>query len=344
MGKFSFWAEGLVKCYNLILVLCESLCAKAQVLTFAVLLLILFSTQAQAGDVVYGKNSKLKGESLAVPYFKKLAASVMLKASGDTALVKGSDFVKSIDKMDFWEREDLIADVVLNGNVPNQLKSFRKIVYRTSVVDTVGILKEPHKVEIWVLPDYIAIGTDVDFVRMPMGPLAAQRIADSLDCILPTVFLVDRIAEVSEGHVDIFPFRPLGDRNCQPIVFQDSNNAINALFKAYGYKFGEFISGLKKDVVLTYKILTHPGYENRVAIYGWHHPNGKITQPLYVKHVNLYVDYSHGIRMIYRKVKVDGIEYDAREILQSPELYRLLSDEPVHLKKASYEGLPRFNF
>jgi hypothetical protein len=33
---------------------------------------------------------------------------------------------------------------------------------------------------------------------------------------------------------------------------------------------------------------------------------------------------------------------DAREILESPQLYRLLSDEPMYLKKASYEGMPRY--
>jgi hypothetical protein len=46
--------------------------------------------------------------------------------------------------------------------------------------------------------------------------------------------------------------------------------------------------------------------------------------------------------MIYRTVKVDGKEMDAREILESPQLYRLLSDESMYLKKASYEGMPRY--
>lgn len=298
----------------------------------AVLLSAIGATRADAQNITYGKNSKLKKETLAVPYFQ----------NKPLATLTGWNFMLKADKMGFWQLEDAIVEAVLAGNMPQQLKSFRKIVFRTPVVDSVEVLRKPHKVEIWVLPDYISIGTDGNFVRMPMGPLAAQRIADSLDCILPTTFLVDRIAEVSQGHLDIFPFRPLESRNCQPIVFQDSNNAINALYKAKGYMFGQFISGLKKDVVLTYKIHTLPGNENRVAIYGWHHPDGKAVQPLYVKHVNLYVDYSHGIRMIYRKVKVDGKEYDAKEILESPQLYRLLSNEPMYLKKASYAGFPRY--
>ena len=301
-------------------------------LAASMLLLAVSSPKANAQSIVYGKNSRLKKETMAVPYFQ----------DKPQASLTGWDFMLKADKMGFWKLEDAIVEAVLEGNIPQELRSFRKIVFRTPVVDSVEILRKPHKVEIWVLPDYISIGTSDNFVRMPMGPLAAQRIADSLHCILPTTFLVDRIAEVAQGHLNIFPFRPLGSRNSQPIVYQDSNNAINALYDAKGYKFGQFISGLKKDVVLTYKILTLPGNENRVAIYGWHLPSGKAKQPLHIKHGNFYADYSHGIRMIYRTIKVDGKEYDAREVLESPQLYRLLSNEPMYLKKASYEGLPRY--
>lgn len=294
-----------------------------------------------AGNVVYGKGAKLTKEKLAVPYFTNIENRST--ADGNSkAPITGWDFILKADKLQMWDLQDTIVAAVLEGNVPNAIKSFRKLVFKTPVVDSVEILRKPHKVELWILTEYISIGTDSNFVRMPMGPLAAQTIADSLDCILPTTFIVDRIAEASQGHLEIFPFRPLGERNCQPIVFQDSNNAINAFYKERGYKFGDLISGLKKDVVLTYKIHTQPGYENRVAIYGWHVPNGSYIQPLYVKHVNYYVDYSHGIRMIYRKVKIDGKEYDAKQILESPQMYRLLSDEPMFIKRASYEGFPKW--
>lgn len=291
------------------------------------------ATTAIAGDVRYGSNGKLHKASMPVPAL----------ADKPTATLAGSDFMRRADTTSFWVLEDLIVETVTAGQVPDALRHFRKITFTTPVVDSVEILRKKHKVEMWVLPDYVAIGTNDDFVRMPMGPLAAQRIADALDCTLPTPFLVDRIAEASEGHVDIFPFRPLGNRNSQPIVFQDSNNAINAQFKAYGYEFGQFISGLKKDIVLTYKIMTLTEYERNVAIYGWHHPDGRAQQPLFIRHGNFYVDYSHGVRLIYNKVKIDGVEYNIREILQSPELYRLLSDEPMHLTQATYAGKPKWD-
>lgn len=291
------------------------------------------ATTAIAGDVRYGSNGKIHKASMPVPAL----------ADKPTATLAGSDFMRRADTTAFWTLEDIIVETVTAGQVPDALRHFRKITFTTPVVDSVEILRKKHKVEMWVLPDYVAIGTNDDFVRMPMGPLAAQRIADALDCTLPTPFLVDRIAEVSEGHIDIFPFRPLGNRNSQPIVFQDSNNAINAQFKAYGYEFGQFISGLKKDIVLTYKIMTRTEYERNVAIYGWHHPDGRAQQPLFVRHGNFYVDYSHGVRLIYNKVKIDGVEYNIREVLQSPELYRLLSDEPMHLTQATYAGKPKWD-
>ena len=189
----------------------------------ALLLAFLFSVAEvlHADTVIYGKNGKLRKETLPVPYFQKLPP----------AALTGWDFMLQADKLDVWELQDKIVEVVLQGNVPGANRNFRKLVYRTPVVDSVEILQKPHTVELWILTEYISIGTDDNCVRMPMGPLAAQVIADSLNCILPTAYLIDRIAEASTGHLEIFPFRPLGDRNCQPIVFQDSNNAINAFYK-----------------------------------------------------------------------------------------------------------------
>ncbi len=40
---------------------------------------------------------------------------------------------------------------------------------------------------------------------------------------------------------------------------------------------GKLIAGHKKDVVITNRLLTMP---KRVAIYGWHRPNGSPIQPL----------------------------------------------------------------
>lgn len=245
-------------------------------------------------------------------------------------------WVKLCDTTEFWNREHHIVKQVLSGNVPDSLRYLHEISFTTLIVDSIGILSTPHEVRIWVSCDYLSIGDNQSFMRMPMGPLSAQEIADSLECTLPTAYMVERINEVAQGCIDPFPFRPVGDRNCKPMVFQDSHNAIKALMKAKGYHFGQFISGLKKDIVLTCRLANEPRYHKNVAIYGWHRPNGKHIQPVYVRHVNWYVDYSHGVRLVDRTCTIDGKEMDIRKILESPMLFRLLSDEPESLATASY--------
>lgn len=246
----------------------------------------------------------------------------------------GHAYIQMVQDTGFWAMEDMTVSQILSGNVPSALKKFRKIVYKA----------DGHKVEMWVLPDYLAVGNDQDFVRMPMGPLAAQRVADSLYCSLPTTFLSDRIDEVSEGRIEIFPFRPVGDRNMKPLCFEDSNNAINALMRSKGLKFGQFVSGLKKDVVLTTRLENEPDYYRHVAIYGWFHPDGHPQQPLFIRHGNFYSDYSHGIRLIYRTIKIDGKEYDLRAVLEDPVLFRLVSKEDVPFKRASYDWQKPWHF
>lgn len=231
--------------------------------------------------------------------------------------LKAWDFVESIDDLDFWKFEDKTIDALMAGDVPDSLRYFKKIRY-----ERLG-----HTIEFWTLPDYLAIGTNDDFVRIPMGIVSSRQVAKALGCILPTTFLVDRINDVAEGALDIFPFRPKGSRNQLPIVFQDHNNALKALYKAKGYHFGQFISGLKKDLVLTWNQDRIPAYAKNIAIYGWHHPDGHPQQPLFLRHAGYYSDYSHGTRLIWNEILIDGKPYELEKVMRDPQLFRLVSDE-----------------
>jgi len=231
--------------------------------------------------------------------------------------LKAWDFVESIDDLDFWEFEDKTLEALLAGDVPDSLRFLKKIRY-----ERLG-----HVVEFWTLPDYLAVGTNDDFVRMPMGIGSSKKVAKALGCTLPTTFLVDRINDVAEGALDIFPFRPKGGRNSLPIVFQDHNNALKALYKAKGYHYGQFISGLKKDLVLTWNQDKNPEYVHNIAIYGWHHPDGHPQQPLFLRHGDFYSDYSHGTRLIWNEIMIDGKPYELDKVMRDPHLFRLVSDE-----------------
>lgn len=270
--------------------------------------------------------SKITRETMPVPYFVGKPA----------ATLEGFGFMESLDDKSLWEMDERIISAFLSAEVPSAMRQLRKVRYRTSVCDTVEILKKPHVVEIWILPEYLSVGKDEDCVRMPMGPIGAQVIADSLNCCLPTTYLVDRIFDAAEGRLDIFPFRPHGSRNQTALVYHDSNNAIKALYKAYGFHYGQLISGLKKDIVLTCYVERNPAYSRNVAIYGWQFPDGTLEQPLFIRHGNFYADYSHGVRLVWHTVTIDGKEYELRDVMRDEKMYRLVSDEPMPLKYASY--------
>ena len=102
-------------------------------------------------------------------------------------------------------------------------------------------------------------------------------------------------------------------------MFLRSNREIELQRTEAGIPVGAFIGGIKKDVVLSNSLLDAPG---KVAIYGWHQLDGKPIQPLYVGHVNTWVDYSHGIRLIKKLVQVDGRQMLIEEVSQA---------DPVHL-------------
>lgn len=289
---------------------------------------LLFTTLLAALLLALPQNSFAQSKgTMAVPFYTNHTSTP------DSQRIGGKEFIKSTDHLRFLTRDSMIVEQVLAGNIPDSLKFFRKITFYTS--DSNG----NHKVEMLVLPDYLAVGTNEDFIRVPMGPVAAQQVADSLYCTLPTSKLVDEIAAASEGAIDPFPFRPVGDRNCQPWTFEDSNNAINALYKVKGYHFGQFISGLKKDVIIS-TLAEDTTKPCRVVIYGWHYPDGTYIQNATNVHVNFYTDYSHGIRLIYRIIKIDGKEYDIKKVLTDPQMFRILSKEETPMKKATYAGDP----
>jgi hypothetical protein len=87
---------------------------------------------------------------------------------------------------------------------------------------------------------------------------------------------------------------------------------------------GQLVGGIKKDVVISNQVHARPGH---VAIYGWHYQNGRPIQPLTTVHVDWYVDYSHGVRLIHQWAIHEGREVRVSGLLADEELCKLLSDE-----------------
>jgi hypothetical protein len=218
----------------------------------------------------------------------------------------GKSFAESIADLPPKARENAIVQEILRGNIPDFLRAFVTIRVEN------GAAYE-------VMPDYLAIGSDADFVRMPMTPQSATIIAIAFGCTLPTRRMVDDI--YAQAQVKLEP-KPLTKDRELIETFVQHNDIIEQ--QRAGKPSGQLVAGHKKDVVITNRLKEKP---NKVAIYGWHKLDGKPIQPLYVGHADYYVDYSHGIRLVKETMTADGKPHEVADVLRDPELSKLLSDE-----------------
>ncbi|HEY5370221.1 MAG TPA: hypothetical protein VIJ75_14655 [Hanamia sp.] len=230
------------------------------------------------------------------------------------AAVSGNEFYKSIFAVTEEERENSAKTEILDGNIPPFLKKMVKI--KTSITTDDG--KVIHAFY-FVTPDYLSIGSDEDFARIPLTPMTAQQIADTLHCFLPTRKIVNDIYTAAKVKLEPVPMYAFRD---SAVTMYQHNLIIEGQRKL---RKG-LIAGIKKDVVIT-GMLTRSEKKNRVAIYGWQQMNGIPIQPLYTGHVNWYVDYSHGIRLIYRTIYINKKPMDYMDVLKDKILRRLLCDE-----------------
>lgn len=250
------------------------------------------------------------------------------RASG---ALSGSEFSKSIrdSSLSLKDRENIIFKEIRSGNIP---RFYRKLAL---IRDTAMIMGQLQTIRYFVLPDFMAIGSNSDYFYCPMRPQLAQKVADLLGCSLPTRKISDRIYNTAKVKMMPQPIPPSKAMITVPVferhtrmVQQQRNQSIRK------YPLGSLVAGNKKDVVISNMIFNSKN-QLRVAIYGWHKPDGKAIQPLYNGHTTDHVDYSHGIRLIQNKLWINGKKSTLRAVLESETLHPLLSDEGA-IRKAYY--------
>jgi hypothetical protein len=236
----------------------------------------------------------------------------------------GSEFARLVRDLSGPARDALVRSELFSGNVPDFLRRLVPVPVRSDDA-------RPVKVTVCVLPDYLALGSDADFVFVPLGLGAALDVAHHFGFALPTPRLVDAIYEESPVKLQPLPL-PASAEMRSTAYFVYHSELINRERAARAAPLGELTAGDKKDLVLTNLLWQVPG---RVAIYGWHRGVDQPIQPLSVVHGARYADYSHGVRLVSDAVYVDGTKRSLEDVLAEPLLARLLTREGAlaHLKE-----------
>jgi len=236
----------------------------------------------------------------------------------------GSAFIAQVAGLSIGDREKAIVGEILSGNVPSFSRALRSLKIRQTA-DT-----KDYELICFVGCDYMAIGSDQDYLYVPLTPLTAQYLADKLNCTLPTKQIVDKIYSNSEITLSPQPIPP-SDKMTTVEVFEQHTDSIKQQFSLLGFDRSApgIVAGHKKDIIISNRIYDPDLSNERVVIYGWHLSENNPIQPVYNGHIARYVDYSHGVRFISRQAFLNGESIQLDDILRDPVLSVLVSDEGV---------------
>ncbi|WP_372841149.1 hypothetical protein [Phaeovulum sp.] len=232
--------------------------------------------------------------------------------------VGGNEFGTTLANVSGVARDQLIAREVLSGNVPQFLRNLIPVSLSGTAATGKAVT-----ITVCVTPDYVAVGDDDDFLRVPMGLPEAAQIADSLGFMLPTTRIVDAI--FAQAALQLTP-RPMqaGPQMTSTSYLREHNTTIDNQILSSNLSSGALVAGIKKDLVLTNALRRAPG---QVAIYGWHQANGRPIQPLTTVHGQHYSDYSHGVRLVSQTAYLNGRAVALTDLLEDPSYAQILSSE-----------------
>ena len=234
-----------------------------------------------------------------------MAATPPVPPSGD---LTGSQFAQTIMSLSGSARENAIESALAAGKYPEFLRTLVPVT-----------LPGTPAITIYVMPDFVGVGVDSDWLRTPMYPTTAQRVADAMGASLPTKKMADAI-QAAAVHVKMPYFANNKDASTTYIA---ANSSANNRLAAAGAAQGRLVDGHKKNVLVADS--AHPG---KVVIYGGNNPDTGAwpVQPVSTVHSSSYVDYGHGIRLVSRHVDVAGRgPLFLADVMSDPQLAPLVS-------------------
>lgn len=246
----------------------------------------------------------------------------------DASMTTAAEFIEKIRTLPLGPtREQAIYDAVAEGS------------HVAWELVPVTVSAGGHELTFQVWSDYLSIGDEDDFVRVPCTPITAQRIADLLNMRLLTPKMVDLVWAAAD--VKLHPiFKPaVAGLMTTTLYFVEHNDQIadvlaHVLEATPPARQPPLIRGTKKDIVRSNRLHERP---HRLALYGWHTPApiqldrlvhvNEPVQPLTLFHDDGYADYSHGLALAEPTVELDGEIRDLDEVLADGALAGLLSAE-----------------
>jgi hypothetical protein len=286
----------------------------------------------------------------------------------DASSPKGHAFMQTIMEPNKGEsaparwndREDAIVSQLVAGNMPDRLLAW--IDVNLSVTTKAGAITGTVR----VLPDYLAVGDDDDYVYVPLDPVSAQRVADAFGAVLPTARICHAIYKQADPKHQIVAVprdyyldsklrktgKP-GRAQSSSAAYLEHSDTMQAKMAAAGIRLGELVAGYKKDVVISQRLhggpVSMPGKVplNRIAFHGFYDDHGFPREPCYengkgrpdpscpvdcpaVAHDQRFSDYSQGVRLVHPMMVANGKSMKVADVLADPELSQLIScDGPI---------------
>ncbi|MCC7432171.1 hypothetical protein IT412_01460 [Candidatus Peregrinibacteria bacterium] len=265
----------------------------------------------------------------------------------------GSQFMAAMDRLgnmndkdNQHKMEEYILAEISRGNIPSFCRPERMKTITMSGPDGT-------KVSFKTSLDYMAIGSDEDYIRVPMTPLLAQAIAKKYNLAMPTKEMAKAIYDKADVKIEpgglVRALHAKEDQlKMQGNDFIRAHNArIAKLLGPEGLKKLQqgqiLVAGHQKDPILSSYAEKNP---KRLDFFGYY-VNGKPVQDN-PAHEDDYRDYSHGTRFSDGTITVRNSDGSTKEIalydaLKDPKYASILNgnDGPLNPNKIYTNG--KFN-
>ena len=229
----------------------------------------------------------------------------------DLQQLSGSDLMTQYEQIaDPTARHMFVLRQVAARNMPASTLSFVPI----KVTGQKGT-----EVEFQVSPHPLRIGTDQDWIEVPLDGPHALAAAELVGCTLPTAWMAmqtDLMAKKTRGMVHFFdaleitnlmkidwnPEKPDGALLRSPELFERRSELLRAWLTENKFEDQWLIGGYYKDIIQP----SATGAANRLWSYGGYDDQGNLIQPVGWMHTSNYFDYVTLPRFVKPWLKVNG--------------------------------------